>query len=90
MLDVANFLGVGEHAAEQANGADGGGRAARYASKAAGLGFHGGGSLAAHDGLKEALDVGTGQVLQRPFAEQRHDVAGDPPTIDFERAGLLG
>ena len=52
--------------------------------------FHGGGGLAAHDRLEEALDVRAGQVLERLFAEQGEDVARDPPAIDLEGAGLLG
>ena len=42
------------------------------------------------DGLEEALYVRAGQVLERFFPEQRHDMAGDPPAIDLKGAGLLG
>ena len=90
LLDVADFLRVGEHATKQADGADSSRGATRYPSEAAGLGLHGGGGLAARDRFKESLYVRAGEVLERLFPEQRQDVASDPPAIDFKRAGFLG
>ena len=90
MLDIAHLLSVGEHAAEQAHGAHGGRRPTGHARKATRLRFHRGGSLAARDGVEEALHVGAGEVFERFFPEQGHDMPGDPPAIDLQRAGLLG
>ena len=76
--------------AEQADRAHRGCTPAGHASKPARLCLHCGSGLAANDRLKEAPDIGGGQVLERLFPEQRDNVAGDPASIDFESAGLFG
>ena len=90
MLDVPHFPRVSEHAAEQAYSAHGGCRPAGHARKAMGLRFHRGGSLAARDTIKQSLHVRVGEVPERFFPEEGNDMAGNPPAIDLERAGLLG
>ena len=69
VCDVPDFLGVGQHPAEQADGADCCGWTSSYPSKAPGFRLHRGGSLAARDSFKEALHIGAGEVPERFFAE---------------------
>jgi hypothetical protein len=90
VLDIAHLLCVCEHASKQAQRADRGYWSSRYAGEAARFIFYVDGGLAAHDSLKEALNVSAGKILKRLFPEQGDNVTGDPPPINFESARLLG